>query len=87
MTFLYFNIYSQSFILNLIEVHRYYESDLSVTLYKRLRVLSFNSIYNGFSSTSFYSFTLLCVNLLSIVSNSLIAYICFIQIVINLVHN
>ena len=34
-------------ILNQIEVHRYYESDLLGTLYKRLRVLSFNSIYDG----------------------------------------
>ena len=87
MTFLYFNMNLQSFILNLIELHRYYESELLGKLYKRLRVLSFNSIYYGFSCTSFYTFTLLFVNLLSIVSNVLIAYIRFIQIVNNLVQN
>ena len=51
-------------LLNLIEVHRYYESDMSVALYKRGRALSFNSNYDGFSYISFYSFTLLSVNIL-----------------------
>ena len=51
MTFLYLNMNLQSLILNV--THRYYESDVLGTLYKRLRVLSFNSIYDGFSCTSF----------------------------------